>query len=134
MFLATKTTDRFQLVFSKDPAVIAEDDGWIPLDKAEIKPGESPDVFTCRPLNGDECLRILTACGKDPTFLVFAAHLGVEEIDTDGSKITEESEIQKILKNAQNMEAVHSLANSIFQVSREGLEVLPFRNARVTVE
>tara|TARA_Y100001973_G_scaffold105969_1_gene181262 strand:+ start:2675 stop:3079 length:405 start_codon:yes stop_codon:yes gene_type:complete len=134
MFLATKTADRFELVFEGDPAVSGEGTGWIPLDQATIKKGEAADVFVCRPLNSDECFRIMQATKKDAAFLSFAASLGVVEIRSGKKKIEDSEEIQEILDNAQNMAPILSLASTIFQVSREGLDALPFRPSGPPVE
>ena len=134
MWLCTKTTDRFQLVFEGDPAVESNGTDWIPLDQATIKKGENADVFVCRPLNSDECFRIIQATQKDQAFLSFASMLGVVEIHTDGRVLKESQEIQNVLENAQNMAPIMSLSAVIFQVSREGLESLPFRASRSPVE
>ena len=134
MFLCTKTTDRFKLVYEDDPAVDATGAGWIPLDQATIKEGEKADVFVCRPLNSDECFRIMQATKKDQSFLVFAASLGVVEIETNGRTITDADENQQILDNAQNLAPILTLASTIFQISREGLDQLPFRDSSTAVE
>jgi len=134
MWLCTKTTDRFQLVFEGDPAVESDGNDWIPLDQATLVEGQTPDVFVCRPLNSDECFRIIQATRKDQAFLSFASLLGIVEIQTDGRTIKEPSEIQAILENAQNMSPIMSLSAVIFGVSREGLQSLPFRPPRPPVE
>ena len=134
MFLCTKTTDRFKLVFQGDPAVEGEGESWIPLDQATILKGQSADVFVCRPLNSDECFRIIQATQKDQTFISFAAMLGVVEIETDGRKLEKPEEIHPILENAQNMGPILSLAAVIFQVSREGLDSINFRDPRPSME
>jgi hypothetical protein len=134
MWLCTKTTDRFKLVFQGDPAVEGDGDGWIPEDKADIRKGEAADVFVCRPLNADECFRIIQATQKNPSFMAYAAALGVTEIHTGGRVIDSADEIEEILENAQNMGPIMALASTIFQVSREGLDVLPFRSKGDPVE
>ena len=128
MFLCTKTTDRFKLVFQGDPAVEGEGESWIPLDQATILKGQSADVFVCRPF------RIIQATQKDQTFISFAAMLGVVEIETDGRKLEKPEEIHPILENAQNMGPILSLAAVIFQVSREGLDSINFRDPRPSME
>ena len=115
MWLCTKTTDRFQLVFEGDPAVDSNGTDWIPLDQATIKKGENADVFVCRPLNSDECFRIIQATQKDQAFLSFASMLGVVEIHTDGRVLKESQEIQNVLENAQNMAPIMSLSAVILQ-------------------
>ena len=134
MWLCTKTTDRFKLVYQGDPAVSGDGDTWIPFDQATIEEGKTPDVFVCRPLNSDECFRIIQATRKDQTFLSFASMLGVVEIQTDGRVVDDSTEIQAILENAQNMGPILSLSAIIFQVSREGLDSMPFRDPSPSME
>ena len=107
---------------------------WVPEDQAKIVEGHAPDVFECRPLNSDECFRIIQATQKDSVFLCYAAMLGVTQVESGGQTITEHKEIKAILDNAQNMTPIMALAQTIFQVSREGLDVLPFRHSRSSVE
>ena len=134
MWLCTKTTDRFKLVFQGDPAISGDGEDWIPLDQASTEEGKDPDVFVCRPLNSDECFRIIQATRKDQTFLSFASMLGVVEIHTGKRVVDDSTEIQAILENAQNMGPILSLSAAIFQVSREGLDSMTFRGSRSSVE
>ena len=132
-FLIVKKTDTFRLVYEGDPAVKPSEEAhtWIPEEQAEIVAGERPDVLIARPLGSDEGLRIVNALEVDPSLIVSAAALGVVKIEQgDGTIIEEASEIREVLNLAQNLEAVSSLAQTIFEASREGLDVLPFRGAR----
>lgn len=134
MWLTTKTTDRFCLVYEGDDAVNADGDEWIPADRADYVEGKKADKFFCRPLNADECFRIIQATQRDSSFIAFASHLGVVKIECDGRSIEDADQIKEILDNAQNMGPILKLSNAIFQVSREGLDALPFRDSGVTVE
>jgi len=103
---------------------------WIPEEKAEVIAGERPDVIVGRPLGSDEVLRIVNALEVDPSLIVSAAALGVVKIEqADGSVIEEAKEIREVLNLAQNLEAVSSLAQTIFEASREGLDSLPFHGS-----
>ena len=131
-FLIVKKTDTFRLVYEGDPAVKPSEEAhtWIPEEKAEIRAGERPDVIVGRPLGSDEVLRIVNALEVDPSLIVSAAALGVVKIEqADGSVIEEAKEIREVLNLAQNLEAVSSLAQTIFEASREGLDSLPFRGS-----
>ena len=132
-FLIVKKTDTFRLVYEGDPAVKPSEEAhtWIPEEQAEIVAGERPDVLIARPLGSDEVLRIVNALEVDPSLIVSAAALGVVKIEQgDGTIIEEASEIREVLNLAQNLEAVSSLAQTIFEASREGLDALPFRGSR----
>lgn len=131
-FLVVKKTDEFRLVYEGDPAVKAGDSSptWILEDKAELEAGERPDVLVCRPLGSDEVLRIVNAIEVDSSLIVSAAALGVVKIEqADGTVVQEAKEIREVLNLAQNLEAVTSLAQTIFEASREGLDSLPFRGS-----
>ena len=131
-FLIVKKTDTFRLVYEGDPAVKPSEEAHtcISEEKAEIIAGERPDVIVGRPLGSDEVLRIVNALEVDPSLIVSAAALGVVKIEqADGSVIEEAKEIREVLNLAQNLEAVSSLAQTIFEASREGLESLPFRGS-----
>jgi hypothetical protein len=129
-FLVVKKTDNFRLVFEGDPAVKSSESPptWLQEEKAELESGERPDVLVCRPLGSDEVLRIVNAIEVDSSLIVSAAALGVVKIEqADGTIIEEPKEIRDVLNMAQNLEAVTSLAQTIFEASREGLDSLPFR-------
>ena len=134
MWLTTKTTDRFCLVYQGDPAVEGSGEDWIAEDKADYVEGEQADKFYCRPLNSDECFRILQAMQRDASTISFAAHLGVVKIESGGKSIEDDEQIRDILDNAQNMAPLLKLSQAIFQVSREGLDALPFRDGGASVE
>jgi predicted alpha/beta hydrolase family esterase len=129
-FLIVKKSDTFRLVYEGDPAVKAKKKPhtWIPEEQAKLEAGEKPDVIVARPLGSDEVLRIVNALEVDPSLVISAASLGVVKIEqADGTTIEEAKEIREILNMAQNLEAITSLAQTIFEASREGLDALPFR-------
>ena len=127
-FLLTKVTDSFRLVFSEDPAIEKPEDvgeAWIDESAAPVKSGARPDVLICRPLSGEEVLRVVVAVEEDPALVVQAAALGVVSIELgDGSKVTDPSEVRGVLSNSQNLHAIPGLAQRIIEVSREGLDDL----------
>ena len=135
-FLIVKKSDSFRVVYEGDPAVISLEEAptWIPEDSAKLEAGERPDVMVCRPLGSDEVLRIVNALEMEPSLIVSAAALGVLEIErADGTTIKEAKEIREILNDAQNIDAMSALAQTIFEASREGLGALPFRGSGVEV-
>ena len=130
--MVVKKTDQFRLVYEGDPAVKSGDSSptWILEEKAELEAGERADVLVCRPLGSDEVLRIVNAIEVDSSLIVSAAALGVVKIEqADGTVVQEAKEIREVLNLAQNLEAVTSLAQTIFEASREGLDSLPFRGS-----
>ena len=133
-FLVVKKTDSFRIVYEGDPAIRSQapegsDPSWILEDSAECESGERPDVFVCRPLGADEVLRIINALDVDASLVVQAAAIGVVRIEqADGKVIEEAKEVREVLNLAQNMNAITSLAQTIFEASREGLDSLPFRS------
>ena len=133
-FLLTKTSDHFRLVYEGDPALKGQEEGgpeWIEEKKAKIRSGQKPDVMVCRPLSGDEILRIMLALEEDGSLIVQAAALGVKSIELGtGEKITEPQEVREVLSHAGNLDSVTSLAQTIVHVSREGVDDLPFRSSR----
>lgn len=136
-FLVTKTTDRFSLVWEGDPAVKAKkgQQSWISVDAATLKSGQKPDVMICRPLSGDEVLRIVTAVEHEPSLIVQAAALGVVSIEMGtGERIDDPQGVRDVLLHAANLESVTELAQSVFVASREGVDALPFRHESPQVE
>ena len=133
-FLLTKITDEFRLVYEGDPALKkkpGEEQEWIAEKKAKVRSGQKPDVMVCRPLSGDEVLRIMVALDDDPSLIVQAAALGVKGIEMgDGTHVTAPKDVREILSHAGNLDAVTSLAQTIVHVSREGVDRLPFRDHR----
>jgi len=133
-FLLTKTTDSFRLVYEGDPALKGQEEGgpeWIEESKAKIRSGQKPDVMICRPLSGDEILRIMIALEEDASLIVQAAALGVKSIEMgSGESVDDPQDVRSILSHAGNLDAITSLAQTIVHVSREGVDDLPFRSAR----
>ena len=130
-FLYTRTNQRFRLVWEGDPALKSKkgSDAWVPEEKAKLKSGKRPDVMICRPLSGDEILRIVSVVEEDPSMIIHAAALGVVAIEQgDGAKIEDPDEIRKVIGHARNLEAMSQLAQAIFQASRGGVDSLPFRD------
>ena len=141
MFLKTRVTDRYALVYQGDPAVINKVDKkstekpdlvWIEKETADIAAGKKPDVIICRPLNADESIRLASAVAKDQSMILYLALLCVIEIQLgDGTKITEHDKKQEILNHSGNLEGLCALASKILEVSQAGIETLPFRDPSV---
>ena len=118
------------MVYQGDPAIKSstkKDPTWIQEHKAKLKSGQKPDVMVCRPLSGDEVLRIVLAVADDPALIVHAAALGVKSINLgNGGTVADPEEVRRVLNHAGNLESITNLAQKIVDVSKEGVDDLPF--------